>query len=232
MSTRAVYQCDADGVYVGIATSYESPLEPGVFPLPAGCVEQAPPEPAAQQVAQMIDGVWELVPDHRGETWYLGQEPIIVDFVGNPRERGLSLVPVDVPVPSTEPTLAELRVVKLSAIVAKADELLSIGALASDALHIALDDGSRGDLTAMATAATNAIAGTLPWPESYSRGWISIENVRIPLPTPAAGLTLAAKVGDYYAAIIQHRRDLKDAALAAETVDALDAIDISAGWPA
>ena len=71
----------------------------------------------------------------------------------------------------------------------------------------------------------------MPWPESYSRGWITIENVRIPLDTPSDGLALAASVGDFYAAVIQNRRDLKNAALAATTADALAAIDIDAGWP-
>lgn len=130
------------------------------------------------------------------------------------------------------PTLAELRSAKLEAIVSAAAALLATGAPVSQTLHVALDDGSRADLTAMAATATAAASGAVSWPDSYSRGWISIENVRIPLATPAAGLTLAASVGNYYAAIVQHRRDLKDAAIAAETADALDAIDISAGWPA
>ena len=42
---------------------------------------------------------------------------------------------------------------------------------------------------------------------------------------------LAASVGDWYAAVIQHRRDLKDAVLAAEDAAALDAIDVTTGWP-
>ena len=46
-----------------------------------------------------------------------------------------------------------------------------------------------------------------------------------------AQLALAASVGDWYAAIVQHRRDLKDAALAAEDAAALDAIDVTTGWP-
>lgn len=129
------------------------------------------------------------------------------------------------------PSLDDLRVAKLAKISATADALLSAGAPVEGGLHVALDDGSRADLTAMAATATAASAGTVAWPESYSRGWITIENVRIPLATPAAGLTLAASVGDWYAAIVQHRRDLKDAALLAEDAAALDAIDIEHGWP-
>lgn len=135
--------------------------------------------------------------------------------------------------PDLEPTwsLDDIRAAKLAAISATADALLATGVPIDGGLHIALDDGSRADLTAMAATATAASAGAVTWPESYSRGWISVENVRIPLATPVAGLTLAASVGNWYAAIVQHRRDLKDAALAAEDAAALDAIDETAGWP-
>ena len=133
----------------------------------------------------------------------------------------------------TVPTLSfdDLRTAKLAAISATADALLAAGAPVSGGLHIALDDGSRADLTAMAATATAASAGAVTWPDSYSRGWIAVENVRIPLATPASGLMLAASVGDWYAAIVQHRRDLKDAALSAEDAAALDDIDETAGWP-
>jgi hypothetical protein len=128
--------------------------------------------------------------------------------------------------------ISELRAAKAAGIARKAGELLTAGAPVAGGLHVALDDGSRADLTAMAATATVAASGAVPWPESYARGWITIENVRIPLATPSAGLALAASVGNYYAALIQHRRDLKDAALAAENEAALDVLDISAGWPA
>ena len=128
-------------------------------------------------------------------------------------------------------TFYDRRAAVLTTIASTANTLLATGAPVSGGLHIALDDGSRADLTAMAATATAASAGAVTWPESYSRGWIAIENVRLPLATPAAGLTLAASVGNWYAAVVQHRRDLKDAALAAVSVDALDAIDIEHGWP-
>lgn len=131
-----------------------------------------------------------------------------------------------------QPELTDLRAQKMSAIAATADALLAEGVPLDDGLHVALDDGARADLTAMATTASLAASELLPWPESYARGWISMENVRIPLPSPEDGLLLAAKAGNYYAAIVQHRRDLKDAVLAAEDVAALNAIDIAAGWPA
>lgn len=224
MATKPVYQCDADGVYMGEAKAFQSPREPGVFPIPAGCVEVQPPELAAKQAAVWSGAEWTIVADYRGETWYDGATALIINFVGDPAERGYSST-------APEPTLEDIRSAKIAAITEAADALLKVGAPVDGGLHVSLDDGSRADLTAMAATATAASAGSVPWPESYSRGWITIENTRIALATPAAGLVLAAAAGDYYAAIVQHRRDLKDAALAAKDAPAVDAIDVTAGWP-
>lgn len=128
-------------------------------------------------------------------------------------------------------SLDDIRASKIAAITAEAAALLDTGAPVAENLHVALDDGSRADLTAMAATATATVAGAIAWPDSYARGWITVENVRLPLATPADGLALAAAVGDRYASIVQHRRELKDAALAAADEAALDAIDASAGWP-
>jgi hypothetical protein len=225
MAIKTVYQVGADRVCAGSATAYESPLEPGVFHLPAGCVDAVPPGPEAGKAPVWTGDAWSSVPDHRGETWYVNGAAKTVDFVGDPTERGYSPTP-----PSR--SLDDLRADKLAAIISAADALLTTGAPVESGLHVALDDGSRADLTAMAATATAASAGAVPWLDSYARGWITVENARIPLVTPAAGLALAASVGNYYAAIIQHRRDLKDAALSAEDAAALEAIDIAAGWPA
>ena len=133
--------------------------------------------------------------------------------------------------PSPDPTLEDLRAAKIATITAAADALLAAGAPVDSGLHVALDTDSRSDLTAMASTAIAAAEGSISWPASYSQGWITVENIRIPLATAAAGLTLAATVGDFYAALIQNRRDLKDAALAATTAEALAAVDVNAGWP-
>ncbi|MBS1183769.1 MAG: hypothetical protein H6Q99_3649 [Proteobacteria bacterium] len=222
---KTVYQTDAAGIFIGEAVAHESPLEPGVFLIPAGCVESAPPVAEAGDAAVWSGSAWALVDDRRGESWYDGNNRILVDFIGDPVERGYTAS-------APPPTLDALRADKLGAIVSAAHALLARGAPVDSGLHIALDDGSRADLTAMAAMATAATSSAVAWPDSYARGWIARENLRVPLPTPAAGLALAASVGAYYAAIIQRRRDLKDAALSAEDAVALDAIDVSAGWPA
>lgn len=224
MRTVNAYQLSLDGIYLGPAIAFESPLEPGVFHIPAGCVALVPPAAKVGEVAIWRDGAWCLTPDHRGETWYLDGAKVIIDFVGDPEERGYSALP-------PAPSLDDLRSAKVSAIMAASAALLSAGAPVGTSLHVALDDGGRADLTAMAATATAAASGAVAWPDSYARGWIAIENVRIPLATPSDGLMLAAVVGNYYAAIVQHRRDLKDAALRAEDEAALAAIDGAAGWP-
>ena len=43
--TKTVYQYDKAGYYTGQETAYESPLEPGTYLIPAGCVETEPPAP-------------------------------------------------------------------------------------------------------------------------------------------------------------------------------------------
>lgn len=62
MSTKTVYQCDDDGILVGEATARESPMEPGVWHLPAGCVDAAPPALAAGERARWTGAAWEIVP--------------------------------------------------------------------------------------------------------------------------------------------------------------------------
>ena len=71
MATKTVYNYDPDtGEYLGLETSYESPLEPGVYLLPAHSTEAEPPEAGAGHVAVFADGAWTLVEDHRGEIYY------------------------------------------------------------------------------------------------------------------------------------------------------------------
>lgn len=131
-------------------------------------------------------------------------------------------------------TFEDRKAAKQAAIQAKVDALIQIGCPIEHngpTLHVGMSDSSRADMTGMAATAIAADSGQLPWPDSYAQGWITEENVRIPLATPADGLALAAVVGEYYACIRQNGRRLKDAALAAQDDAALDAVDIEEGWP-
>lgn len=69
-----VYQTRDDGVFVGLAEADESPLEPGVFLLPAGCIAVEPPSFSAGQLARWGGSGWviEDVPEPEPEP---GPEP-------------------------------------------------------------------------------------------------------------------------------------------------------------
>lgn len=61
MNTKPVYQYDLTGLYVGQTDADESPLEPGVFHIPARCVEVAPPEFTGDDWPRWNGAKWELI---------------------------------------------------------------------------------------------------------------------------------------------------------------------------
>lgn len=75
MNTKIVFQLDANGIYLGETIADESPLEPGVFLIPAGCVEEAPPTAGYNQVQR-----W------NGKKWMVEEAAQVVDQ---------SLAPID-----------------------------------------------------------------------------------------------------------------------------------------
>ncbi|MDN4021508.1 phage tail protein [Acinetobacter pittii] len=63
MNQITVYQTNYSGLFVGETVADESPLEPGVFAIPAGCVETAPPEEWPEDKWPRFNGKgWDLIP--------------------------------------------------------------------------------------------------------------------------------------------------------------------------
>lgn len=62
MKIKPVFQTDELGYFIGITQAYESPLEPGVFHIPAGAFEDEPPERNEPGVTcwRRVDGAWKL----------------------------------------------------------------------------------------------------------------------------------------------------------------------------
>jgi hypothetical protein len=58
------------GEYIGTSEARESPLEPGVYLLPAHAVTTAPPDAQPGHVRCWNGTAWAQVEDHRGETVY------------------------------------------------------------------------------------------------------------------------------------------------------------------
>lgn len=73
MTTKNVYQADLSGFFCGVTEADESPLEPGVFHLPARCTEMPPPE-------VWPDTHW---PRFNGSAWVLVRKPLVVLHDGN-----------------------------------------------------------------------------------------------------------------------------------------------------
>ncbi|MDI6872581.1 MAG: tail fiber assembly protein [Bacillota bacterium] len=56
-----VYHYSETGEYLGESEARESPLEPGVYLIPAHATDQAPPKPGPNQVPVFTNGAWTLV---------------------------------------------------------------------------------------------------------------------------------------------------------------------------
>lgn len=54
-----VYQTDSTGVFIGIVEADESPLQPGVFLIPGGCVTVEPPA-FENKIARWVEDKWIL----------------------------------------------------------------------------------------------------------------------------------------------------------------------------
>ncbi|WP_039013064.1 hypothetical protein [Pseudomonas brassicacearum] len=65
MTDKLVYQTDHLGIFIGAVAAEESPLEPGVWMIPGGCVEVPPPTVPEHKAAWWNGRAWQLV-DHFG----------------------------------------------------------------------------------------------------------------------------------------------------------------------
>lgn len=92
-----VYHYDEEGVFVGSSEADPSPLEPGVFLVPANATPAAPPEAGDTEAGEgevaVFDGTdWTLHPDHRGTIyWQPDGTEVEIDRIGvAPPEDALS----------------------------------------------------------------------------------------------------------------------------------------------
>lgn len=84
MPSKTVYQTNSLGLYIGTATAEESPLEPGVFLIPGGCVDVAPPEAPDGKIQQWDGKRWHLLDYFNGLIIYSTStgEPLTLNGVG------------------------------------------------------------------------------------------------------------------------------------------------------
>jgi len=72
----------ATGEYIETIILRESPLEPGIFLVPAHCTATAAPDAPAGFAACWNGSAWELVEDHRGEAGYVNGAAFVIDGFG------------------------------------------------------------------------------------------------------------------------------------------------------
>ncbi|WP_306426564.1 tail fiber assembly protein [Achromobacter xylosoxidans] len=69
---KIVSQLDQGGYFLGPTVAHESPLEPGVFLIPGGAIDEPPPEVIEPGMAYSFTGdAWLAVEDHRNGRLYL-----------------------------------------------------------------------------------------------------------------------------------------------------------------
>ena len=131
---KIVFQTDADGFFLGPVRADPSPLEPGVWLIPGGCVEVEPPALAEGQRAKWVSGEWSVI----------DPEPEME------------------PEPEPEPTPEEIRVAWVLQVIAERDQRISAGTtIAVPGIGNIPVSGSpvvQADLTSLATAAQIAMA--------------------------------------------------------------------------
>jgi hypothetical protein len=84
MKTKQVYQTNHVGLFVGLVLAEESPLEPGVFLIPGGCISTPPPEAPEFKAARWSGKAWELLDYFAGLIVYrmADREPLTLTGTG------------------------------------------------------------------------------------------------------------------------------------------------------
>lgn len=105
---------------------------------------------------------------------------------------------------------------------------------ASGSHNYQIDPASIGNITAAGSWACSLVAITIqpapiaPWPSGFV--WIDSNNVSVPM-TVTQCAAFATATGAYVTALILNNRALKTAIAAASSMTALQANDITQGWP-
>jgi len=85
MNTKSVFHFDPKTrEFLGESFAMQSPLQPGHYLLPSNATFDTPPACAANEVAVLIDGIWERRPDWRKTKLYsiLDGSEVVIDKIG------------------------------------------------------------------------------------------------------------------------------------------------------
>lgn len=95
-----IYNYSRDtGEFTGASLADKSPLESGVFHVPANATITEPPETGENEVALFIDGAWRIESDYRGDSYWTSNDfdeeepPHKIETLGPLPENALLLKP-------------------------------------------------------------------------------------------------------------------------------------------
>lgn len=215
------------GEYLGETRAFADPLHEGEYLTPAGATLTAPPAAGGNQAAVFANSAWSLVVDHRAETWYQPDGSLAPKLtLGQAPDPSWTAAP-------PPPTLAEVQAAKKAAVDALLLQKVEGGfvyAPLSATFDMGPDRYGRWAVDNV-TAIAAGIANGQGLPASVtSPGYWDAANAPHPF-TSAEFITFATAMRDHFAALLATARGLKDQVAAATTTAAVDAIDVTAGWP-
>ena len=132
---------------------------------------------------------------------------------------------------TTADDLAAAKVAKKAAVDAQLAALYTAGWTYGGVMY-QIDPDSQANITAMGALASASVAGVpgaAAWPAGFY--WIAADNSHEAM-TAAQMFAFAQAVAGHVSALILFGRGLKDQIDAATTAAAVDAIDVTTGWPA
>lgn len=211
------------GELIGQQTADADPLTPESFLFPAFSTVTPPPAIEAGQIARWTGATWEMVPDHRGETWYggeSGREPFTVTEIGTP----VDLMPTPTAVPLSEAKGARIAEAWATMQTRVQSGVVSV-TTAAGTHQYGLDAVTQDNVQkALLGVLTGLSPNPRPWTPKGVSAPISITHDEVKL--------IAGSIGFAYEAHVQAYLVHKSAIAALTTSAAVAEYDLTQGWPA
>jgi hypothetical protein len=164
----------------------------GEWLLPGNCTAEAPPAAGAGQAARWTGAAWEIVPDHRGETWWSAQGAAIrIDSLGDPATGGL--LPTAPQLPPTEDQAKAECARRINAAASLATQLNLNAYVSVLNAKATLTTAEQADLAAFGQAVGWIAAMRAKWKQLYTAGDVDFRDDGKWPALPEAAAALAAR---------------------------------------
>lgn len=223
--TKTIYNYSAKtGEFLSSADARESPLEPGIFLMPANATDIEPPSPDANEIAVFAEGAWSLLPDFRDVALWdtaTGTKTVIESPGIAPADVGLtSVAKPDSPATwsgkAWVPDVSAIRVAKLADLQAAYAATIVV-----DVSYMGTTFQADMDSQNTLCKVLAALSGAGAVPSGFY--WVDTSNAKIAMTLPQLQGLAGAMMTQGWAAF-RKLQDLKTSARAASTKAAIDNI--------